>query len=76
MQPDTTQPDRKIILGLVLGVATDQTLTVHLWQTNRKLATTPVDDLGNFVFAGLLAGLYELILSSPTFEIHIQAFNV
>jgi len=76
VQPDTVQPDRKVILGLVLGLAADQTLAVHLWQTNHKLATTTVDDLGNFVFSSLPTGAYELIFSNPAFEIHIQDLKV
>ena len=76
VQTDTAQPDRRVMLGLVLGLEPGQTLVAHLWQANRQLTTTSVDELGNFVFAGLDSGQYELIFGSGELEIHLQALQV
>jgi hypothetical protein len=72
VQPDLGHADRKEILGLILGLENAQPLEAHLWQTDQRLATVTIDELGNFVFSALQPGPYELILSSADLEIHIQ----
>jgi len=75
VQDDVEQPDRKVLLGLVTGIDTHG-LTVHLWQAEQRITTASVDEAGNFVIAHLTPGVYELILSGPEVEIHIQALEV
>jgi hypothetical protein len=75
-QEDAEQPDRKTILGLVIGLVEGQELKAHLWRSGQRIATVPVDESGNFVIPGLTPGGYELILSGPEVEIHIQELQV
>ncbi len=62
---------RKTLFGLLLGLDTAG-FQAHLWQAGEKLAQTEVDDLGNFILEGIQPGKYELILSGPQAEIHVQ----
>lgn len=71
IQADAETPGRKAILGLLFGVDTAD-LTAQLWQDEALAAETAVDDLGNFLFAGLTPGAYELILSGAELAIHVQ----
>ena len=75
IQEDPAQSGRKAILGLLLG-AEEVDFAAQLWQNGRRLQTTTVDDLGNFVFAAVPSGTYDLILSRLTAEIHVPAFTV
>jgi len=73
---DPDQPDRRSILGLVIGVDDPDKLDVHLWQSDQPVATIQVEEMGNFVISNLTPGRYELILSGPELEIHIQELEV
>jgi hypothetical protein len=73
---DANRPGRQTIVGLVTGLSDPQTVTVHLWQAGQQLLTGPVDDLGNFEISDLAPAGYELILSGPETEIHIQDLPV
>lgn len=75
IQDDPAKPGHKAILGLVVG-AEELAFQAQLWQDGRRLQETTVDDLGNFVFASVQPGKYDLILSRLTAEIHVQAFTV
>lgn len=75
VQDDAERPDRKVILGLVIG-AEPGGLEAHLWRADQRVAVIPVDELGNFVIPNLAPGSYELILSGPEAEIHIQDLQV
>lgn len=75
VQDDPERVGAKTILGLLIGVETVET-AAHLWQEAQKVARVPVDEFGNFVFAGLAPGTYELIVSGPDFEIHLQELTV
>lgn len=75
IQDDPEQPGNKSLLGLVIGIETAG-LQAHLWQNATQLATTAVDELGNFALTPLAPGRYELILSGGDLEIHIQDLTV
>ena len=75
IQEDAEQPDRRVLLGLVIG-AEPSRVEAHLWQADQRVAVVPVDELGNFVIPDLAPGSYELILSGPEIEIHIQELQV
>jgi hypothetical protein len=75
IQDDPANPGLRTILGLVIGGA-DTLQRVALWQDGGSIQETAVDDLGNFVFAGVQPGSYDLILSQLAAEIHVQAFDV
>lgn len=76
VQKDAERPDRKVMLGLVIGLENPQEFRVHLWQAEEPRTTVPIDELGNFVIAGLAPATYELIVSGPEVEIHIQDLEV
>jgi hypothetical protein len=76
IETDAERPDRKTVLGLVIGPEPESLLQAHLWHASQRVATAPVDELGNFVLPGLLPGAYELILAGPDLEIHIQHVQV
>jgi hypothetical protein len=75
IQDDPANPGLRTILGLVIGGA-DSLQRVALWQNGGSIQETDIDDLGNFVFAGVRPGSYDLILSQLAAEIHVQAFDV
>jgi len=75
IQEDAGQPGHKVFLGLVMGMEPSG-VKAHLWQAERLVTTVEVDRLGNFVVPGLAPGSYELILSGPEVEIHIQDLEV
>jgi len=75
IQDDAEQPDRKMLLGLVTGIELRE-LRAQLWLGDEPLAWAPVDELGNFAISNLATASYELILSGPEVEIHIQDLHV
>ena len=62
---------RKALIGLVIGIDLVD-LEAHLWLDGRRIATVDIDDLGNFAFPNLEAGHYELIITGPDGENHVQ----
>jgi hypothetical protein len=75
VQEDAERPGRKVILGLIIGTQAGG-VKVHLWQADERVAEVPADELGNFIIPDLAPGSYELILSGPEVEIHIQELHV
>jgi hypothetical protein len=83
IEPDDDRPDHKTILGLVMGLdrspgGAKSDFTVQLRQGPGQVASTVVDELGNFVFSDVIPGEYELVLTGPGLKIrisHIQAEN-
>jgi anti-sigma factor RsiW len=75
IQEDAETPGQKAILGLIIG-AEPATVLAHLWRAAQHLVTVSVDELGNFVIPNLSPDNYELILSSPETEIHVQDLQV
>jgi hypothetical protein len=76
IQEDVDQPDYRTILGLVIGLTPSQELKAHLWTAEQRLATVPVDELGNFILPNVRCGRYELMLSGPEIDIHIQDLEI
>ncbi len=76
VQADTDQPDRRVILGLITGLDTPDDMEVHVWRADQLLTTAGVDDLGNFSVPNLAPATYELIVSGPDIEVHIQDLGV
>lgn len=76
IQQDAERPERKTILGLVVGLGENRELEAHLWQAGQRVTVAAVDELGNFVMSDVVSGSYELILSGPEMEIHVQALEI
>ncbi len=72
VQADPAHPGRQTILGLVAGVDDPQAYQVYLWKDNQRVTAVALDDTVNFVIPDLAAGRYELILSGPGVEVHVQ----
>ena len=70
IQDDPAAPGNKIVLGLVLGIATAG-LQVYYLRSGEQLGSSLVDELGNFILAGLEPGEYDLLLQNETVEIQI-----
>lgn len=75
IQEDVTQPDRKAVLGLITGM-TDANPEVQVWRADERIATAPVDKLGNFVIAPLEAGTYDLVVRGAGTEVHLNQLDV
>jgi len=75
VQDDLEKPGHRSILGLVFG-ADLADMQAYLWQESKGVAAVDVDELGNFIISGLAPGVYELILSGPAVEIHVQELTI
>lgn len=76
VQPDLQHPAQRMLLGLLLGLETPQTVTAQLWHTDQPVATALVDELGNFILADLAPGIYDLVLCDDKTEVHVQALVI
>jgi hypothetical protein len=75
VQPQPDSPGRYTLLGLLLGVE-PAGITAHLWQADQPAGTAEVDEIGNFTLGPLERGRYQLILSGPSLEIHVQELMI
>lgn len=75
IQDDVEQVGLKTLLGLVTGSKSNE-LTIQASQEGKTIATSSVDETGNFVISQLMPGRYELILASPNDEVHIESLSV
>lgn len=71
IQDDPEKPGFKSLLGLIIGIEPAD-FEAHLWRDAELVTTANVDALGNVSISDLSPGVYELILSSPGLEIHVQ----
>jgi hypothetical protein len=76
IQPNAAQPTQRMLLGWLSDYENDQATEVYLWQGVQQIATTSVDDLGNFAFSALPPGRYNLILHSDTHDIYINDLDL
>lgn len=58
---------------LLFNVATDPTLTLQLIQDDHDIGLTRSDDLGQFEFADVPTGVYQLAVNHAEFEVVIDA---
>lgn len=75
IQPDASRPDEMTLLGLITGMEAGQA-QVRLVRGGEEAGLAQVDELNNFIFEGLARGEYELIITSPTLELHILSLRV
>jgi hypothetical protein len=47
-----------------------------LWRSGEKLASTQLDELGNFTLEAPAPGVYDLILTHSAVEIHVQELDI
>ena len=75
VQDDVEQMGLKTLLGLVIGLESNE-FTIQVSQGDNVIATTSVDEIGNFIISHLSPGHYKLILSGPNMEIRVQSLPV
>jgi len=75
VQDDVEQMGLKTLLGLVTGLETND-FTIQVNQGDPVIATTSVDEIGNFIISHLAPGHYQLIFTGPNMKIHIQSLPV
>jgi hypothetical protein len=74
-QPDAETPDGRVLRGLIIGL--DQAgWTAYLWQGGTLVASSPVDEGGNFSASGLTPGGHEVVLSRPGRVVYIEELLV
>ena len=76
IQESLAQDGRKSILGLVTGLADAVGATVYLDRRVETIATTTVDELGNFVFDAIPPGAYMIVLRGATLEIIVPGVAI
>ncbi len=79
IEPDPERPGRKVLLVILMGIEVPLPpghMTAALWLSGQQVASAETDELGNLIIPNLLPGLYDLILTGQTFEIHVQEVNV
>lgn len=77
VEEDDEVPNRKMLLGLIMGLEPEG-LTAHLWQATplAEVSTIEVDEFGNFIMPALESGQYELILTNNKIEIHLPNIEI
>ncbi|MCS6844320.1 MAG: carboxypeptidase-like regulatory domain-containing protein [Caldilineales bacterium] len=76
VEPDPRQAGCFSLVGLVIGLDMADGAEVTLWRNGQRLASAAVDALGNFALSALPRGNYELILTAPGVEVHVQELSV
>ena len=75
VQDDVEQMGLKTLLGLVTGLESNE-FTIQVSQGDNVIATTSVDEIGNFIISHLSPGHYQLILTGSNMEIRVQSLPV
>lgn len=75
VQDDVEQMGLKTLLGLVTGLETND-FRIQVSQGDNVIATTSVDEIGNFIISHLSPGHYQLILTGSNMEIRVQSLPV
>ncbi len=75
IKADIRRPERKSLAGLVVGRQADGWI-VLLLKGGERIGAAPVDEMGNFLFAGLNAGDYELHIYTADEDIAISPLRV
>lgn len=84
LERDVTQLDKYNLIGDISAMEDSQEgddfyiWQAHLWHDNLLLQTVSLQDASDFVFTGIPTSdkPYELIISSPTAEIHLQGLHI
>lgn len=72
---DKDHPGLKTVLGLIPGIGL-RGFKVEMYQAGNLIASTLVDEIGNFLFTRLVPGLYELVLPGLDAQIRIPSVIV
>ena len=72
---DNDDPGFKMVLGLIPGISL-RGFTIEMYQAENLIASTVVDEIGNFLFARLVPGRYDLVLPGLVVQIRIPSIVV
>jgi len=75
VQPDAVQPGHSAVLGLVIGLESNE-IVAYLWRGHQQIATASLDELDSFVLPSIPPGSYDLVLSGPDLELVIQDLEI
>lgn len=75
VQDDVEQMGLKTLLGLITGLETND-FTIQVSQGEQVIASTSVDEIGNFMIPHLSPGHYKVVLKGPNMEIHVPSLPV
>lgn len=75
VQDDVEQIGLKTLIGLVIGLESKD-FKIQISREDQMVATTSVDEIGNFIISRLVPDHYKLILSGPNIEIHVPSLPV
>lgn len=76
VQQDPAQSHLFVIHGLVIGLDSTEAAEAELSLGSHPVAQTAVDGLGNFSFASLTQGEYQMVVRTQTVEIEIVSIAV
>jgi hypothetical protein len=76
VQEDALHPGYWAIVGLLSDLGEEPATHAGLWRDQRAVASAQVDEIGNFSFASLEPGDYELFISGAQLDIHVQSLPV
>ena len=71
-QSDPAQPNAILLMGLITGTDTAH-WHAQLRRENQLIATTDIDEIGNFSFSALLPGQYQLVVGDNKVEVRLVA---
>jgi hypothetical protein len=72
---DKDHPGFRTVLGLIPGISL-RGFTIEMYQAENLIASTLVDEIGNFLFTQLVPGLYDLVLPGLDAQIRIPSVIV
>ena len=76
VQDDAAIADRKAVMGLIIGIDDPEELHAELWHEGTCTFSTPVDEIGNFAFDGLIPADYDLFVSGNDLDVHIESLSL
>ena len=76
VQDDAALTDRKAVMGLIVGIDDLEGLHAELWHEGTRTFSTPVDEIGNFAFDGLIPADYDLFVSGNDLDVHIESLSL
>jgi anti-sigma factor RsiW len=75
-QVDAQPASQVSLLGLIQGPDDFSGAPVRVWRDGELIATEAVDDVGNFVIAGLEPGQYDLTIGETPLQVQIPLLDV
>ncbi len=75
IEPDPSDPDRRMVLGVVGGEA-ERPAGEAVLASDQESFTSPVDEAGQFAFPGVPRGRYGLWIRLQDVELHVTSLEI